>query len=158
MNGQLNPSLKKVLFAGLLAGSLDILAAFIDAGVTSHVGPGQVLKFIAQSAFGPGLEIPAYAKMLIGLAIHFFIAMSYSFFFFLIYPLLKQAIRSNIVIGILYGFFVWATMRFLVLPNLSKIQFGPFTWREAVKPALILMAAIGIPLTYLMNKYVFRFK
>jgi magnesium-transporting ATPase (P-type) len=146
------PIIKKVLFAGLVVGILDIIAAFIDAWFSFHSKPDEVLNGIAGGAIGKENADGSFFMIVFGLLIHFFIVYSYTFFFYMLYPVIKKAIRSNIVTGILYGLFIWATMRFIILPNLSQVQFAPFKITKAFKPMLILIGAIGIPLSLMMNR------
>src|ERR1700741_772263 len=47
-----NSPLKTILFAGLTAGVLDILAAFISAYIVNGVTPDRVLRFVASGVFG----------------------------------------------------------------------------------------------------------
>ena len=86
-----------------------------------------------------------------GLLVHFFIAYSYSSFFYLVYPLLKKQFKNPFLMGILYAVFIWASMRFLLLPALNKIQFSPFLWSRAIKPMQILVFAIGISLSLMVK-------
>lgn len=44
--------IKTILYAGLLVGSLDITAAFLDFYISTGNGPGGVLRFIASGVFG----------------------------------------------------------------------------------------------------------
>ncbi|HTQ27275.1 MAG TPA: hypothetical protein VMI35_04070 [Puia sp.] len=147
-----NMNLKKIAIAGLIVGSLDITAAFVDAWFTSHVSPGKVLTGIAAATLGSENAGTGIYPIALGLLIHFFIAYSYTFFFYLVYPSLKNLFNNTWLIGIVYGVFIWASMRFLVLPTLSKIQFSPFVWSKAIKPMLILVFAIGIPLSLMAKK------
>jgi hypothetical protein len=43
-------------------------------------------------------------------------------------------------------------MRFIVLPVLSQVEFAPFRIVKALKPMLILIGAIGIPLSLMINR------
>jgi len=146
--------IKKILLAGLIAGTIDIIAAFIDAWFSFHATPQKVLNGIAGGAIGEENAAGSFLMMIFGLLIHFFIVYSYTFFFYFIYPGLKKIIRSNIVLGILYGLFIWATMRFIILPTLSQVQFAPFKITKAFKPMLILIGAIGIPLSLMMSRII----
>jgi len=145
------PLIKKVLVAGLIVGTLDIIAAFIDASLSFHSTPGKVLNGIAGGAIGSENADGSFLMIVFGLLIHFFIVYSYTFSFYFIYPSIKKVIGNNIGIGILYGLFIWATMRFIVLPTLSQVQFAPFKITKAFKPMLILIGAIGIPLSVMMS-------
>jgi magnesium-transporting ATPase (P-type) len=111
-----------------------------------------VLNGIAGGAIGSENANGSFLMIVFGLLIHFFIVYSYTFFLYMGYPILRKVIGNTILIGILYGLFIWATMRFIVLPTLSQVQFAPFKITKAFKPMLILIGAIGIPLSLMMNR------
>jgi hypothetical protein len=146
------PLIQKIVIAGLIAGTLDIIAAFIDAWLSFNATPGKVLNGIAAGAIGKENANGSFIMMILGLLIHYFIVYSYTIFLYFIYPFLKSAIKNKIVIGIVYGLFIWVTMRFIVLPVLSQVEFAPFRIVKAFKPMLILIGAIGIPLSLMMSK------
>ena len=145
--------LKKILLAGLIAGSLDITAACLDAWLTFGTPPAAVLRGIAGGAIGKEQVTDEFQYLLLGLAIHFFIAYSYTFLFWFVYPGLKRLLKYDLFTGLVYGFFTWVSMRFIVLPVLSQVKFPPFNPVRALKAALILVAAIGIPLSLMFHKF-----
>lgn len=146
-----SPSAKKILFAVLLVGTLDISAAFIQVYLQSGKSPFKpVLKFIAAGLFGKDSGLSEDATLLAGLLIHYFIAAAFTVFFLLVVARLSFAKTHRLLTGILYGAFIWAVMNLLVLP-LTKIR--PFVFNPS-KNALamgILIVCIGIPLAFLAN-------
>ena len=146
------------LTAGLIAGTLDITAACIHAYTKSGVMPAQVLKGVASGAFDPKTFSSGTLLAVCGLLIHFFIAISFTFFFFILAKQIPSLVKYPIPIGILYGVFVWATMRFIILPYLSRLNPKPIVGKEAITNAAIaagiLVVCIGIPVALLARKYV----
>jgi hypothetical protein len=59
---------------------------------------------------------------------------------------------NRVLTGILYGLFIWLVMNRIVLP-LSNTPTIPFKLYKAVKAATILIVMIGIPLSFIMQKY-----
>ncbi len=153
MNHILKIPQKKLMMAGLIVGTLDILAAFADAWFSFHSTPEKVLNGIAAATIGKEIATGSIQFILLGILIHYFIAFSFTFFFWIVYPLLKKYAKNNLLIGILYGIFIWAAMRFLILPLLSQIKFPPFKLIKAIKPMLILIGAIGIPLSFIIRTF-----
>jgi uncharacterized membrane protein YagU involved in acid resistance len=147
--------LKYVLAAGIFVGGLDIIAAFVDAWFSFHSTPTRVLAGIATAVTGNSSFTGEVGMIMLGLVIHFFIAVIYTFFFYFIYSFIKRFLKAGIIIGIAYGLFIWASMRFIVLPLLSHAQFKPFNIAKAFKPMLILIAAIGLPLAWMIPKIIF---
>ena len=141
--------IKRIVIAGLIAGSLDIISACLDAWLSTGTAPEKVLRFIAGAAFGKEAATGNFLMPAAGLAFHFIIAMSFTFLFYFIYPSMKKILQYKLAIAVVYAIFMWATMRFLVLP-LSLLHLSPLILWKVVKAVLILTAAIGLPLTFLM--------
>jgi len=74
-------SLKKVLLSGLLVGTLDILAAFVDVYINNGKPLG-VLNYIATGAFGKTDFTASNAGAVTGLLFHYIIAFAFTFFSF----------------------------------------------------------------------------
>ena len=146
------------LTAGLIAGALDITAACIHAFIKNDTAPMQVLRGVASGAFDPKTFSSPALLALCGLLIHFFIAISFTFFFFFLARLIPSLVRFPIPIGILYGVFVWGTMRFIILPYISRLNPKPIVGQEAIINALIaagiIVICVGIPVVFLARKYV----
>jgi hypothetical protein len=70
------------LTAGLVAGTLDITAACIQAYLKTGTPPSQVLKYVASGAVDPKTFSNDTMLVAVGLLVHFIIAISFTFFFF----------------------------------------------------------------------------
>jgi len=145
------------LITGLIAGTLDIMAACIHSYLRSETTPEKVLRGIAGGAFGK--EAAANGNMMIvwGLLFHFLIAISFTFFFFLLARMIPSLVKYPIPVTIIYGIFVWAFMRFVVLNYISTINIKPIVGREAITHTIIgiviLMVCIGLPNALLAKRY-----
>lgn len=73
-----------VLKIGFIVGSFDIVLAFIDAWWSYDILPMRVLQFIASGLLGEKAFQQPYGPALIGLAIHFLIALFWTILFFVI--------------------------------------------------------------------------
>ena len=146
------------LTAGLIAGSLDIVAACIQAYLKNDTPPMQVLRGVASGAFDPKTFSSPALLALCGLLIHFFIAISFTFFFFFLAKQISTLVKYPVPIGILYGVFVWATMRFIIVPYISRLNPKPIVGQEAIKNAAIaagiIVVCVGIPVALFARKYV----
>lgn len=141
----------RALSAGLLVGTLDILAASIQFYIKTGKDPLPVLKYIASGVFGPAASSGGMMMAAWGLLFHYFIAMSFTFFFFLLVKQFPSLVKYPVPAGIVYGVFTWSVMRFIVLP-LSLVKMGPLVLKDAVIAAAILIVCIGIPLSYLAQR------
>ena len=146
------------LTAGLIAGALDITAACIQAYLKTGTTPAQVLKYVASGAVDPKTFSNDTMLAVVGLLVHFIIAISFTFFFFFLAKQIPSLVKYPILIGILYGAFVWGAMRFLLLPYISRLNPKPIEGAEAIKNAAIsagiIVICIGIPVVLLARKYI----
>jgi uncharacterized membrane protein YagU involved in acid resistance len=142
-----------IAWAGLLAGTLDILAACGNFSIQTGRDPIIVLRFVASGAVGPDAMTGGWPMALLGLLIHFIIAYSWTTLFFLIYPKLPNG--SWIVYGLSYGVVVWLMMNLVVLP-LTRITQRPFNLSSAAVGVIILMLMIGLPIAYQARKFYAR--
>jgi hypothetical protein len=143
----------KILQAGLIVGTLDILSAFIyyyiKSGKTNFL---VIFKFIASGLFGKAAGDGGVAMILAGLILHYAIAFSFTIFFFWLYPKMNVLSKNRIVTGIVYGLFVWAVMNLVVVP-LSNTVHRPFKIEGALINMGILIVCIGLPLSFMANAF-----
>lgn len=144
--------LKTIAWVGLLAGSLDILSAFVQAYLARKTSPVVVLQFVASGAVGKAAFTGGWLMPLLGLLFHFIIAYSFTAFFFLIYPYLKFLWKNIIVSAVVYGIFIYVVMDLLVL-RFTKIPPIAFHWDKALIATAILMVAIGLPVSFFARKF-----
>ena len=140
-------------WAGLLAGTLDILAACGLFVFQTGIDPTIILRYIASGVFGLDALTGGWKMNVLGGLFHFVIAYGWTILFFLIYTKLPKG--SWILHGLIYGFIVWLLMNQVVVP-LSKIPQRPFNWNSATSGAIIIMLMIGLPISYHARKYYAR--
>lgn len=140
-----------IVKAGLLVGTLDILAAFLNFFIQTGKNPIVILRYIAAAAFGKSAMTGGAIMAFYGLLFHYLIAFAFTVLFALLYIRLWQWFKNTALIGLVYGLFVWLVMNLIVVPN-TKIPAGPFSWTSAITNCLILILCMGIPLAYLFGK------
>lgn len=143
--------LKTIVKAGLLVGTLDILAAFLHYFIRTGKNPLPILKFIASGVFGKAAFSGGNSMLAWGLLFHYLIAFLFTLFFFWIVPKLKFLTANKIVTGVLYGIFVWVVMNLVVLP-LSNTPKLPFDFFNTLIGILILILCVGLPLSFIFFK------
>ena len=149
----MKPIVKVILLTGLFVGVTDILAATISSWIQSGNFPSKILHYIAGGALGLEKSMQGGpATALLGLLFHFFIAMSWTTFFFVIFPKLKFLHFNKYVVGFLYGWFVGAAMTFLILP-LTPLPNNPFNFSKAIVGWSILGTVLGIPIAISAYKF-----
>lgn len=145
-------SIKTILFAWLLCGSLDIIFAFADYYIKTGKGPEGVLKYIASGIFGKQAFGNNATMIWLGLLFHFFIALVFTLLFFILYPRIKLLQVNVLITAIIIGLIVWAIMNFIVLP-LSNTPKSTSGQRNLIKPLLVLICMIGLPLSIVYKRH-----
>jgi hypothetical protein len=166
---------RTISLTALLTGTLDISAAIIkfyidtDQGAKlkltgsdepvsfftfiTNGGPDRIFKFIARGIFGDGVTTGGSIMIVWGIVLHFMIAFLFTAFLFLIYPKVAKWIKNKILVGFIYGLFIWAVMNLVVLPLSRTPQPKSFDSTQAGIAALILIFMIGIPTALIAHKY-----
>ena len=142
-----------VVLAGMLVGTLDILAAFTSFYLSTGKNPiPAVLKFIASGVLGrPALK--GGAEMIaLGLALHYLIAFLFTIFFFWIYKRWTLLSRNWVLTGIVYGIFIWLAMTLIVVPLSNTPKLPPAPIGKKIISILILITMIGLPLSYIAKR------
>ena len=149
----MNKTAAQILKAGLLVGTLDILAAFLYFFIqTGNDKVSIVLKYIASGVFGKSAMSGGVDMIIAGLVFHYIIAFAFTLVFFWLFPKIKIVRQHTVLTGILYGAFIWAVMNLVVVP-LSGIGSRPFNWENALINLLILIVCMGIPLSLMALVY-----
>ena len=111
-----------VISAGLLAGVLDIIDAFVFFGARG-VKLIRIPQSIASGIMGDAAYSGGWTTFAVGLGLHFAIAVVMAFVFYLIasaVPLVRKALTVS---GLVYGLGCWGVMTYLVLP-VSRFKGG----------------------------------
>lgn len=143
---------KQIFKATFIAGSLDIIAAFIQAYLSRKTTPGIVLEYIASGIFGTDAFSGDPQYVIIGLLAHFFIAFMCALTYFILFPQLKFLHKSILLSSFLVSVIAWAVTTRIIVP-LSKIQPGPFNIEKALIAVAILYFCIGIPITLFARSF-----
>ena len=143
---------KTIAMAGLLVGTLDIISALTHFYLKTGKDPVIVLKYISSAILGKSGYSGGNDMAVLGLLLHFVIAFIWTIIFFLIYPKLKLLSWNRIVTGLLYGIFIWIIMSRVIVP-MSNASVGAFDLKQAIIGVLILIGAIGIPLSFIAHRY-----
>ncbi len=141
-----------IVAAGLLVGVLDIVFAFLSAGLRRGVSPVRVLQSVASGLLGTDSFQGGFGTAALGCALHFFIAFTVAAVYLIASRKLPILTQRAVAAGLLYGVGVFLVMNFLVLP-LSAVP-----KRKPAPAALALecaghMALIGLPIALLARRH-----
>ncbi len=141
-----------IMKAWLVAGTLDICSAFIYSYIKSGAAPQKILQYIANVVLGKKNGMEEWQLTITGLFIHYLIALGWTLPFFILYTRMKWMGRNFMLTAIVYGVFVWAMMNIVILPAWNS---KPFVFRPvpSTTNAVILILAIGMPLSFFAKKY-----
>ncbi len=151
--GPLKNLFTAILLTGLVAGTLDGLAAITHFLVKGDKNPAVIFKYIASGVFGKKAFTGGTTMVLWGVFFHFLIAYGLTVFYFWLYPRVKWLGENKIVAGLLYGIFAWIMTTRVIIPFFSQIKQAPLDLAKAIIPILILMLFIGLPISLMANKH-----
>ncbi|WP_276482442.1 hypothetical protein [Paraflavitalea pollutisoli] len=134
-----------ILQAGLLAGTCDIVAAFVNYSLKTGKSPWPILNYIASGVVGKEAAYEDVIPMrVLGMALHFLIATIFAAIFYAAWPTIKKLTSNWVLAGLGYGIVVWCAMNLVVVP-LSNTPAGKHTTSGVIINMLILMFCIGLP-------------
>jgi hypothetical protein len=141
-----------ILRGGLIAGTLDICAAFLTAWLRAGIGPVRVLQFVASGVVGPASFAGGAKTAILGLALHFVIATIWTIVFYLASRKWLSLIERPVMFGLLYGIAVYTFMNFVVLP-LSLVARRPITAVGTTIGLLTIMFCVGLPIALVVRRF-----
>jgi len=146
---------KAITLTGLLAGTLDITAAIVMYVTATGKSGLDVLRYVASGAFGSEAFTGGMPMALAGLIFHYIIAYSFTIIYFLLYKKIILVSKNTVINALVYGIVVWIIMNIIVLP-LSNVPPFTFDLAKAIKGATVLILAIGVPVSFLANRFYSR--
>ncbi len=144
--------LQAVLVGGLIAGCLDIVAAFVLYSFWGATPVG-ILQFIVsgvlgRAAFGGGLGSAA-----LGVLLHFCIATGAAAAYVVACRWIEPLVRRPWLFGPLYGVAVFFFMQMVVLP-LSAVQKRPFMLVMDGPSIVVHMVCVGTPIALVASRHI----
>jgi hypothetical protein len=144
-----------ILWIGLVAGTLDITDNLIFVSFRGITSP-MVFKFIASGLIGVnGARAGGTAAIVLGVVIHFAIALTWTALFYFAATKLSMLTRRPVLSGLVYGAFVYLFMNFVVLP-LTRIPPRPVTFASRLNGVLAILLFIGLTNSFLTRRVLAR--
>ncbi len=142
------------LSAWLTAGTLDILGAIF---ILSKGNASAAFKYIASAVTANTASWNQVSILFFGASCHYFIALCWAAFYFIIYKPLRFHKIPVIFSALLFGSFIFLSMRYLFVPLLSTLP-APKPFNSSlisifIKNILILSIAFGVTLKMFAVKY-----
>jgi putative transposon-encoded protein len=150
---KMNKFFKAVLLTGLFAGTTDLVSAFVTVFIKSGKFPERMFNYIAGGALGLDTSLKGGVGVaFLGLFFHYFIACSFTLFFFWVFPRVKVLRFNKYLVGMLYAVFVNCVMERLVLP-LTPLGGGSFDLPQEYIGWVVFGVLFGIPIVVNTYKY-----
>jgi hypothetical protein len=146
-------TLSTIFWIGLVAGTLDISDNLIFNAFRG-ITPAMVFRFIASGLIGvDAARSYGPASIALGVAIHFSIALVWTFVFYLLSRTLNFLSRRPVLGGLIYGAFVYLFMNFVALP-LSRVPIrqAATTLPARINAVLAILLFIGLTISLLTRR------
>jgi hypothetical protein len=143
-------AIRVILLAGLTCGVLDI-ACTLTLSRFKGIAPVRLLQGIASGMLGPKSFEGGRGTAVLGLGIHFFIAVVVAAAYYAASRTLGVLIEHAVLCGLLYGIAVHLFMSFIVLP-LSSLK-RPFSVNAFVAQLIIHMFFVGLPISLVVRHF-----
>ncbi|HKF47912.1 MAG TPA: hypothetical protein VKB38_11195 [Terracidiphilus sp.] len=141
--------LRAILWAGLIAGTMDITAALIVYGAMG-AQPIRLLQGIAAGLLGPLSYSGGLATAALGLLCHYVIAYGAAAVYVAASRALAFLARMPFLAGPLYGIAVYFFMQGIV--HISRARHGAFSWKMTLIGCAIHIVCIGTPIALVTRR------
>lgn len=141
-----------LLWAGLIAGILDIAAVFIY-WATQGVMPAGILMAIASSLMGPAAFSAGWAAVALGLLLHFLVSFVFAGAYVMAGLRISIMLARPVICGLAYGALAKLIMDYIVVP-LSRAEFsaGSPTLAQMLLSWFIHIVLFGLPIALVASR------
>jgi hypothetical protein len=142
-------ALSAIAAGGLIAGALDLTQACILFG-------WHIPLLIAGGLLGPRAVHGGVATYLLGVLLHFFIALSFAAVYYAASRKLVFLAEHPLVCGLFYGAAVEVVMGYIVLPLSALHARGPYELHDVIQGLLVHMVVVGLPISFSVRQFANR--
>jgi hypothetical protein len=139
------PSVRKAVLAIAVGG---LIAGMIDLGQALFLFGTKIPLAIAAGLLGPQAFSGGTATYILGVLLHFLIALSAAAIYFAASRKLQFLIEYPLVCGLFFGAAVELVMRLIVLPLSALHASGPYQYRDVVQGLVVHMFVVGLPIAF----------
>jgi hypothetical protein len=141
---------KTIAWATLVAGTLDILSAFVWSMLLGGSLAG-ILPSVASGPFGDTLPNGPMTQIL-GLVVHFAIMAIMAAVYVLAARTLPALNRNWLIAGLLYGLALWFVMYWIVLPLRFEGFHHPSALWPIVRQLISHCLLVGLPIAWIARR------
>jgi hypothetical protein len=139
-------ALLAIAAGGLIAGALDLTQACILFG-------WRIPLVIAGGLLGPKATHGGPAPYILGVLLHFFIALSAAAIYYAASRRLPFLKEHPLVCGLFFGAAVEEVMNLVVLPLSALHARGPYELRDLIQGLLVHMIVVGLPISFSIRRF-----
>lgn len=141
-----------ILFAGLIAGVLDLAAAVVTT-ILRDRPPIRMLQSIASGLLGLDSYNGGLKTAALGVALHFVIAIGAAAVFYAMSRKFTFLVRQPIISGLIYGVAVYCFMNLVVLPLSAFPHQISFPLSSLLIGLAVHMLCVGLPISLTVRRY-----
>ena len=144
-SSEIGSALMAIAAGGLAAGALDLTQACILFG-------WRIPLVIAGGLLGPQAIHGGAGTYLLGVLLHFVIALSAAAVYFAASRRLSVLLEHPLVCGLFFGAAVEEVMNLIVLPLSALHARGPYELHDLIQGLLVHMIVVGLPISYSIRR------
>jgi len=146
-----NNAVMAIAVGGLTAGALDLTQASILFGWNIPLA-------IAAGLLGPQAEHGGTGSYILGVCLHFFIALSAAAIYCATSRRLTFLTVHPLVCGLFFGAAVEEVMNLIVLPLSALHARGPYELHDLIQGLAVHMVIVGLPISFSVQRFGNRLK
>jgi uncharacterized membrane protein YagU involved in acid resistance len=135
-----------IAVGGMIAGALDLLQACVQLG-------WGIPLTIAGGVLGPKADQGGVGTYLLGVFLHFFIALSAAAVYYAASRKLPFLTEHPLLCGLYFGATVKLVMHLIVLPLSALHEVGPYSVHSLIVGLLQKMIVVGLPISYSVRRF-----
>jgi hypothetical protein len=139
-------ALLAIAVGGIIAGALDLTQACILFG-------WDIPLSIAAGLIGPKALHGGAGTYVLGVFLHFFIALSAATIYYAASRKLGFLIEHPLVCGLFYGAAIETVMNLIVLPISALHARGPYELHDLLQGLLVHMVVAGLPISFSIRRF-----
>jgi hypothetical protein len=139
-------ALTTALVGGLIAGTLDILYAWLFWNIKVGLSMIRILQGVAAGILGPASKEGGIPTAMLGLVAHYFIALSMAATFYIAAGRLPVLRQRPIALGASYGLLLYLIMNYIVVPLSNAPAGGSKDPLWLSLSILVHMFLVGVPI------------
>ena len=146
-------AVRVILWAGLIAGVLDLTGACVVAWLRAGVTPVRVFHSISSGIYGAAAFTGGAKMAVLGVVVHFIIATTWAAVYYLASRHIRFLLNQTIISGVLYGVVVYLFMNFVVIPLSAVVRRpGPVSLSSRGIQMLLIIFCIGLPIAFIVRR------